>query len=205
MNPQLDPKTASAVLTKDLQNILDRSKRGEPLTAQQRRLVTDAAGPSVEAVDPCKAIVSLKQLSEITGISSKWLRALAKNGALTPPGPEGYPLATAVAELVRHYQTAGRKDTAPTSGKALRLQLENELLSMKIAEQKRELLPAMDVQNHLVSIFIALRNGIQASGLTREEKHDLINDLRRLGQAVPVRENCTTLDTIDDDELTPPV
>lgn len=201
--PAIDGKTVSKVLQADLANLLKRVQAGVPLTTAQRRLVSDACGTSTEATDPEKAIVNLRQLSTITGLSGKWLRALAKSGTLTPPGPDGYPLALAVSALVKHYQQAV-KASAPTSDKALKLRREVELLDMKLAQQRQEWIRAADIQAYMGDIFHCMKQGILASHLTRPEQGELLDGLRRLGMKVPVRDGVgtdhETSTLIDDDD-----
>ena len=95
--------------------------------------------------------------------------------------------------------------------KGTKAQHECDLLALEIEQQRGEWLRTLDVQTWACDIFHAMKQGILASHLTRPEQGDLINNLRRLGQRVPIRENVGTPDetvshlddTEDAAELTP--
>ena len=59
--------------------------------------------------------------------------------------------------------------------------------AIKNATARRELLPSVDVRAHMEAVLVAIRSGILASGQSKEEKADLINNLKRLGESVSVK------------------
>jgi len=73
-------------------------------------------------------------------------------------------------------------------GEKLRLIREQaDTQAIKNATARRELLPKDDVTAHLSAVLVAIRSAILASGQTKEEKADLINNLRRLGESISVK------------------
>jgi|APGre2960657404_1045060.scaffolds.fasta_scaffold279607_2 phage terminase Nu1 subunit (DNA packaging protein) len=81
-------------------------------------------------------------------------------------------------------------------GEKLRLVREQaDAQAIKNQVARRELTPTPAVRRHLEAVLVALKAGILASGLMKEEKDDLLNNLRKLGE--PVRVDDETEDEIE--------
>jgi len=76
--------------------------------------------------------------------------------------------------------------------------------AIKNAALRRELLPAEDVRAHFATVLVALKSGILASGQSKEEKADLINNLRRLIEPIHIKNEHRDAIAEEDDADTNP-
>ena len=143
------------------------------------------------------------ELSAIAELTERRLRQLAAEGHFPAPRRGVYDLTPTIQGLLRYYRNAPRHGGEAMEAERLRLVKEQaDAQALKNAITRRELLPVPAVQSHLAAVQIVLKGGIMNSNLMKEEKADLLNELRRLGESVNVPDDDDG-DTDTTAELTP--
>lgn len=130
---------------------------------------------------PAFETITAAGLCSLTGYSERWLRDIARMGYYPPPVRGIYQTDPTLQGLFKRERDMRAKDTGGLATKRERkLDDQIEILELDIAERKKELVPVADVYQRLRRAVPAMRRRILASGLTDDEKDDIIENLARL-------------------------
>jgi hypothetical protein len=106
---------------------------------------------------------------------------LAKDGYFPPPERGQYQLAPTLRGLFKFYREVRQKDTGNLAAERLRkLKEEADKIALENEKTRGALVEIEAVYKHFEGIFVSFRARVLASGLTDEEKDEVLKDLRRL-------------------------
>lgn len=131
-------------------------------------------------IDPA-ATIPASQLAELAGLTGQRLGQLVRAGIIPAASGGKYLLLPTFKALIGHYRDAAKRPKAGDA-KVRKTETEIALLELQLARERGELVSLAGVQKLWGAAFIALRDGIRASNLSREEQADLINTLRKSGE-----------------------
>ncbi len=121
------------------------------------------------------------ELCELTGLTDRRHRQLAKDGFFPPPLRGQYQLMPTLRGLFKFYREVRAKDTGSLAVERLRkLKEEADKVALENEKTRGGLVEIEAVYKHFEAVFVAFRARILASDLGDQEKDELLNDLRRL-------------------------
>jgi hypothetical protein len=121
------------------------------------------------------------KLRTITGLSDQRHRQLANEGHFPAPIRGHYQVEATCAGIIRYFKELHqRRDKTLGQKRERKLDNENELLEIEIAERSAQLIPVDEMVARLTPAIGSMRQRILASTLTEDERDELIDDLGRI-------------------------
>jgi hypothetical protein len=127
-----------------------------------------------------KTTLSTKEISGLFGLTPERLRQLAHAGHFLKPERGRWDLQAVAGGLVAHLQSRlAAKRTTPEFDRARENKMTSEarLAEIALAEKEKKLIRRDVVLRVWQGHCIAARQIIQASGLSKEEQHRVLNEL----------------------------
>lgn len=179
----IDQTAKDKILQADLANVVRKVKAGKPLATQERKLITAAAAESVDA-----GTISTPELESLlakydVGIKYRQLMMIADEGYFSKPIEGRWKPLDVALGLARWYRRGTNdKEREKADAKRIKTQREVELLDIKIAEKRRELVQYSEVERAWAWLAEANRAIIQSADMPERTKQDLLKNL----EAIPV-------------------
>lgn len=130
-----------------------------------------------------KGLVSAETLCGITGLTDRRHRQLASDGFFPSPVRGEYQFVPALKGLFRYFREQLHGSTGKSNindEKLRKLREEADKLALENEKTRGNLVETEAVYKHFEGIFVSFRQRVLASGLSDDEKDELLNDLRRL-------------------------
>lgn len=127
------------------------------------------------------AKISGDELCSLTGLTDRRHRQIAKDGYFAPPLRGEYERQAALRGMFRYFREAREKAGATLASERLRkLKEDADKVAIENERSRGNLVETEAVYGHFEGLFVALRQRILASGLSDQEKDELLKDLMGL-------------------------
>lgn len=122
--------------------------------------------------------VSADKLCQLTGLTDKRHRQLAKAGYFPPPYRADYQLIATIQGMFKYYREQAQAGTPIDAKKLEKLTQETALLDVELARARNEVIEVETVFRVWESVAMSIRRTILMSPLSDKEKDSILKELQ---------------------------